>query len=119
VTIMHECTSVRHALSAERNGADIISSDGFECAGHPGEDDITGLILIPIASRALEVSLVASGGIADGRGMAAALALGAHGINTGTRSLCTKEAPVHEDIRTSRHARSSSSALCLSVGIGF
>lgn len=99
VTIVHKCTAVRHALSAERNGADIISIDGFECAGHPGEDDIPGLILIPVAARALKVPIVASGGLANGRGMAAALALGAHGISMGTRFLCTKEAPVHEDIK--------------------
>lgn len=99
IRILHKCTSVRHALSAERAGVDIISIDGFECAGHPGEDDIPGLILIPAAVRALRIPVIASGGIADGRGMAAALALGAQGVNMGTRFLCTREAPVHDDIK--------------------
>jgi NAD(P)H-dependent flavin oxidoreductase YrpB (nitropropane dioxygenase family) len=99
VTIVHKCTSVRHAVSAERAGVDIISIDGFECAGHPGEDDVPGLILIPLAARALTIPVVASGGIGDGRGMAAALALGAEGINMGTRFVCTREAPVHDDLK--------------------
>jgi nitronate monooxygenase len=97
--IVHKCTAVRHALSAERNGVDIISIDGFECAGHPGEDDVGGLILIPAAVRKLKIPVIASGGIADGRGMAAALALGAEGINMGTRFIATKEAPVHENYK--------------------
>lgn len=99
VTIVHKCTSLRHALSAERNGVDAISIDGFECAGHPGEDDVPGLVLIPIAARALRIPVIASGGIADGRGMAAALALGAEGVNMGTRFFVTREAPVHDDIK--------------------
>jgi NADH:quinone reductase (non-electrogenic) len=99
VKVLHKCTSVRHALSAERHGVDIVSIDGFECAGHPGEDDIPALILIPAAMRALKIPVIASGGIGDGRGMAAALALGAAGINMGTRFMCTKEAPVHENIK--------------------
>ena len=99
VRIVHKCTSVRHALSAERNGVDAVSIDGFECAGHPGEDDIPGLVLIPAAARALKVPVVASGGIADGRGMAAALALGADGINMGTRFCATVEAPLHDNIK--------------------
>jgi len=99
ILILHKCTSVRHALSAERAGVDIISIDGFECAGHPGEDDIPGLILIPAAVQALRIPVIASGGIADGRGMAAALALGAQGVNMGTRFLCTREAPVHDGIK--------------------
>lgn len=99
ITIVHKCTSVRHALSAERNGVDMISIDGFECAGHPGEDDVPGLVLIPLAVRALKVPVIASGGIADGRGMAAALALGAEGVNMGTRFLVTQEAPVHDNIK--------------------
>jgi nitronate monooxygenase len=99
IKVIHKCTAVRHALSAERNGVDAISIDGFECAGHPGEDDIPGLILIPAAARVVKIPLVASGGFADGRGMAAALALGAQGINMGTRFVCTKEAPVHENIK--------------------
>jgi nitronate monooxygenase len=99
ITIVHKCTSVRHALSAERNGVDMISIDGFECAGHPGEDDVPGLVLIPLAVRALQVPVIASGGIACGRGMAAALALGAEGVNMGTRFLVTQEAPVHDNIK--------------------
>ena len=99
ITILHKCTTVRHALSAQRNGVDIVSIDGFECAGHPGEDDIPGLVLIPLAARALSVPIIASGGIGDGRGMAAALALGAEGVNMGTRFICTREAPVHESIK--------------------
>lgn len=99
ITILHKCTTVRHALSAQRNGVDIVSIDGFECAGHPGEDDIPGLVLIPLAAKALRVPIIASGGIGDGRGMAAALALGAEGVNMGTRFVCTREAPVHESIK--------------------
>lgn len=99
VTIVHKCVAVRHALSAERNGVDIVSIDGFECAGHPGEDDIGGLILIPAAVDKLKIPVVASGGIGDGRGMAAALTLGAQGINMGTRFCATKEAPIHENIK--------------------
>jgi len=97
--VVHKCTSVRHALSAERYGVDAISIDGFECAGHPGEDDVPNLILIPAAVDALKVPVVASGGIGDGRAMAAALALGAEGINMGTRFMCTKEAPIHDNIK--------------------
>src|SRR3546814_60586 len=85
IRIIHKCVAVRHALSAERAGVDAISIDGFECAGHPGEDDIPGLVLIPIAARKLKIPVIASGGIGDGRGMAAALALGAEGVNMGTR----------------------------------
>jgi nitronate monooxygenase len=99
ITIVHKCTTVRHALSAERNGADMISIDGLECAGHPGEDDVGGLVLIPAAARALKIPLIASGGIADGRGMAAALALGAEGINMGTRFCATREAPIHDNVK--------------------
>ena len=99
IRIVHKCTTVRHALSAERSGVDVVSIDGFECAGHPGEDDIPGLVLIPIAAKALKIPIIASGGIGDGRGMAAALALGAEGINMGTRFVCTREAPVHESLK--------------------
>lgn len=99
VRILHKCTSVRHALSAERNGVDVISIDGFEAAGHPGEDDVPGLVLIPAAARALKIPVIASGGIADGHGMAAALTLGAQGINMGTRFMLTKEAPIHDAIK--------------------
>lgn len=99
VKIVHKCTTVRHALSAERNGVDVVSIDGFECAGHPGEDDVPGLVLLPIAARALTIPIIASGGIADGRGMAAALALGAEGVNMGTRFCVTQEAPIHYNIK--------------------
>jgi nitronate monooxygenase len=99
VTILHKCTAVRHAVSAEKNGADVISIDGFECAGHPGEDDIGGLVLIPAAADKLKVPILASGGFGDGRGLAAALALGAEGINMGTRFCATVEAPIHENIK--------------------
>ena len=99
VKILHKCTAVRHALSAERNGVDIVSIDGFECAGHPGEDDVPGLVLIPAAARALKIPCIASGGIADGYGLAASLVLGAEGVNMGTRFVATKEAPVHQNIK--------------------
>ena len=99
ITIVHKCTSVRHALAAQKRGVHIVSIDGFECAGHPGEDDVPGLVLIPAAVRALQIPVIASGGIADGAGMAAALALGAEGINMGTRFVATQEAPVHPDIK--------------------
>jgi len=99
VTIIHKCVAVRHALTSERLGVDAVSIDGFECAGHPGEEDIPGLVLIPLAARALRVPVIASGGIADGRGMAAALALGAAGVNMGTRFQVTREAPIHENIK--------------------
>jgi nitronate monooxygenase len=99
IKIVHKCTSVRHALSAERHGVDIVSIDGFECAGHPGEDDVPNLILVPAAARVLKVPIVASGGIGDGRAMAAVMALGAHGINMGTRFMCTVEAPIHEKVK--------------------
>jgi NADH:quinone reductase (non-electrogenic) len=99
IKIVHKATSVRHALSAQRAGVDAISIDGFECAGHPGEDDIPGLILIPAAAKALDIPIIASGGFGDGRGLVAALALGADGINMGTRFLCTVESPIHERIK--------------------
>ncbi len=99
IKIIHKCTSVRHALSAERKGVDAISIDGFECAGHPGEDDIPGLILIPAAADKVKIPLVASGGFGDGRGFLAALVLGAEGINMGTRFCATQEAPIHENLK--------------------
>ncbi len=99
ILIVHKCTSVRHAISAERHGVDMVSIDGFECAGHPGEDDIPGLVLIPIAAKALKIPVIASGGIGDGRGMAAALVLGAEGVNMGTRFMTTREAPIHDNIK--------------------
>ena len=99
VTILHKCTAVRHALSAEKAGCDIISIDGFECAGHPGEDDVPGLILIPAAADKVKIPLLASGGFGDGRGLVAALALGAEGINMGTRFCTTREAPIHPNVK--------------------
>ncbi|CAN7649114.1 nitronate monooxygenase family protein [Phenylobacterium sp. LjRoot219] len=99
IKVIHKCTAVRHALSAERMGVDAISIDGFECAGHPGEDDIPGLILIPAAADKVKIPMLASGGFADGRGMAAALALGADGVNMGTRFCATREAPIHENFK--------------------
>jgi NADH:quinone reductase (non-electrogenic) len=97
--VLHKCVAVRHAMSAERMGADVISIDGFECAGHPGEDDIPGLILIPAAADKVKIPMLASGGFGDGRGLVAALALGADGINMGTRFIATQEAPVHENVK--------------------
>ena len=99
IVVLHKCTAVRHALSAERMGVDVISIDGFECAGHPGEDDIPGLILIPAAVDKLRIPVIASGGFGDGRGLVAALALGAEGINMGTRFCATVEAPIHDNIK--------------------
>jgi len=99
VKVLHKCTAVRYALSAERNGVDAVSIDGFECAGHPGEDDIGGLVLFAIAAKKVKIPLIASGGIGDGRGMAAALALGVEGINMGTRFCATQEAPIHDAIK--------------------
>ena len=99
VKVIHKCVAVRHALKAEKLGVAAVSIDGFECAGHPGEEDVPGLILIPAAANRLSIPIVASGGIADGRGLAAALALGADGINMGTRFMVTKEAPIHEGIK--------------------
>ena len=99
VKVIHKCTSVRHALKAEAIGCDAVSVDGFECAGHPGEDDVPNLILLPVAASRLRIPMLASGGIADARGMVAALALGADGINMGTRFMATREAPIHENVK--------------------
>jgi nitronate monooxygenase len=99
VKIIHKCTSVRHALKAEAIGCDAVSVDGFECGGHPGEDDIPNMVLLPRAAEELKIPLVASGGMADARSLVAALSLGADGINMGTRFIATKEAPVHENVK--------------------
>lgn len=99
IKVIHKCTAVRHAVSAERMGADAISIDGFECAGHPGEDDIPGLILIPAAANKIKVPMLASGGFGDGRGLVAALALGADGINMGTRFCVTQEAEIADSFK--------------------
>ena len=99
IKVIHKCTSVRHGLSAERMGVDAISIDGFECAGHPGEDDVPGLILIPAAADKIKIPMIASGGFGDARGLVAALALGAEGINMGTRFMATVESPIHPNIK--------------------
>ncbi|AXE63637.1 nitronate monooxygenase [Hyphomonas sp. CACIAM 19H1] len=99
IRILHKCTSVRHAVSAEKRGVDAISIDGFECAGHPGEDDIPGLVLIPCAADQVSIPMIASGGFGDGRGLVAALALGADGINMGTRFCATQEARIHPNVK--------------------
>jgi NADH:quinone reductase (non-electrogenic) len=99
VKIIHKCTAVRHALKAQRIGCDAVSVDGFECGGHPGEDDIPNMILLPRAADELEIPFVASGGMADGRSLVAALALGADGMNMGTRFIATTEAPVHQNVK--------------------
>lgn len=99
IKVLHKCTSVRHAVKAQDLGVDAVSIDGFECAGHPGEDDIPGLVLIPAAADQVTIPLIASGGFADGRGLAAALALGADGVNMGTRFLATVESPVHQAVK--------------------
>jgi nitronate monooxygenase len=99
IKVIHKCTSVRHSLKAERIGCDAVSVDGFECGGHPGEDDIPNMILLPRAAEELKIPFVASGGMADGRSLVAALALGAAGMNMGTRFIATKEAPVHQNVK--------------------
>lgn len=99
IKIIHKCTSVRHSLKAERIGCDAVSVDGFECGGHPGEDDIPNMILLPRAAEELKIPFVASGGMGTGSQLVAALALGADGINMGTRFIATKEAPVHENVK--------------------
>ncbi len=99
IKVIHKCTSVRHALKAQDIGCDAVSVDGFECGGHPGEDDVPNFILLPRAAEELEIPFIASGGMADARSLVAALALGADGINMGTRFLATQEAPVHENVK--------------------
>ncbi len=99
VKVIHKCTSVRHSLKAQSIGCDAVSVDGFECGGHPGEDDIPNFILLPRAAEELDIPFVASGGMADGRSLVAALALGAEGMNMGTRFMATKEAPIHDNVK--------------------
>ena len=106
IKVIHKCTSVRHSLKAERIGCDAVSVDGFECGGHPGEDDIPNMILLPRAAEELKIPFVASGGMADGRSLVAALALGASGMNMGTRFIATKEAPVHQNVKNALVAAS-------------
>ena len=99
IKVIHKCTAVRHALKAQSIGCDAVSVDGFECGGHPGEDDIPNMILLPRAADELEIPFVSSGGQADGRSLVASLAMGADGMNMGTRFIATKEAPVHENVK--------------------
>jgi NAD(P)H-dependent flavin oxidoreductase YrpB (nitropropane dioxygenase family) len=99
IKVIHKCTAVRHALKAESIGCDAVSVDGFECGGHPGEDDIPNMILLPRAAEELKIPFIASGGMADGRSLVAALALGAEGMNMGTRFIATQEAPVHQHVK--------------------
>jgi NADH:quinone reductase (non-electrogenic) len=99
IKVIHKCTSVRHSLKAEAIGCDAVSVDGFECGGHPGEDDVPNFILLPRAAEELRIPFVASGGMADGRSLVAALALGADGINMGTRFMATREAPIHDNVK--------------------
>ena len=99
IKVIHKCTSVRHSLKAERIGCDAVSVDGFECGGHPGEDDVPNMILLPRAADELKIPFVASGGMADARSLVAALAMGAAGMNMGTRFMATKEAPIHDNVK--------------------
>ncbi|KAJ3208297.1 hypothetical protein HDU67_006811 [Dinochytrium kinnereticum] len=99
IIVIHKCTAIRHALSAQKVGVDFLSIDGFECAGHPGEDDIPNFVLLAKAAKKLSIPFIASGGIGDGRGLAGALALGAEGVNMGTRFMCTVESPIHHNIK--------------------
>jgi NADH:quinone reductase (non-electrogenic) len=99
IKVIHKCTSVRHSLKAERIGCDAVSVDGFECGGHPGEDDIPNMILLPRAAEELKIPFVASGGMADARSLVAVLAMGAAGMNMGTRFMATKEAPIHDNVK--------------------
>ncbi|MBX3485617.1 nitronate monooxygenase family protein [Phenylobacterium sp.] len=99
IKVIHKCTSVRHSLKAEAIGCDAVSVDGFECGGHPGEDDVPNWILLPRAAEELKIPFVASGGVANGKQLVAALAMGAEGVNLGTRFIATKEAPVHENVK--------------------
>jgi nitronate monooxygenase len=99
IKVIHKATTVRHAIKGQSLGVDAISIDGFDCAGHPGEDDVPGLVLIPAAADQLEIPIIASGGFADARGLVGALALGADAVNMGTRFMCTAESPIHENIK--------------------
>jgi len=99
IKVIHKCTSVRHAVKAEKIGCDAVSIDGFEAAGHPGEDDVTTMILVPLTRDAIDLPIIASGGLGDGRGLVGALGLGADGINMGTRFVATREAPVHPNVK--------------------
>lgn len=106
IKVIHKCTSVRHSLKAEKIGCDAVSVDGFECGGHPGEDDIPNMILLPRAAEELSIPFVASGGMGNGQQLAAALSMGADGINMGTRFIATEEAPVHQNVKNALVAAS-------------
>src|SRR5439155_22792422 len=106
ITVIHKCTSVRHSLKAQSIGCDAVSVDGFECGGHPGEDDVPNFILLPRAAEELSIPFVASGGMADARSLVGALALGAEGMNMGTRFMATVEAPIHENVKRATVAAS-------------
>jgi nitronate monooxygenase len=99
IKVIHKCTSARHSVTAQRLGVDVISIDGFECAGHPGEDDVTLMVLLPATVDQVDIPVIASGGMADGRSLVAALALGAEGVNMGTRFMATQEAKIHENVK--------------------
>ena len=117
IKVIHKCTSVRHSLKAERIGCDAVSVDGFECGGHPGEDDVPNMILLPRAAEELKIPFVASGGMADARSLVAALAMGADGMNMGTRFIATKEAPVHENVKKALVAASELDTRLIMRGI--
>lgn len=113
IKVIHKCTTARHARKAEQIGVDAVSIDGFECAGHVGEDDIPGLILIPATVAQVDIPVIASGGFGDARGLVAALALGAEGINMGTRFMCTRESPVHDNIKQTIVANSEADTILI------
>src|SRR5436309_5290414 len=117
IKVIHNCTSVRHSLKAEQIGCDAVSVDGFECGGHPGEDDMPNMILLPRAAEELKIPFVASGGMADARSLVAALAMGADGMNMGTRFIATKEAPVHENVKKALVAASELDTRLIMRGI--
>ena len=118
IKVLHKCTTVRHAIKAEQLGADVVCIDGFECAGHPGRDDVPGLVLIPLAVDAVQIPVVACGGFSDGRGLVAALALGAEGINMGTRFMLTSESPMHDNIKQRMLSASERDTLLLGRSYG-
>lgn len=118
VKVIHKCTSVRHALSAEKYGADAVCVTGFESAGHPGEDDVPSLVLVPRVVDEVQVPVIASGGFADGRGLAAAIALGAVGVNMGTRFLVTRESPIHPDAKTGLAAATERDTALIARSLG-
>ena len=117
IKVIHKCTSVRHALKAQSIGCDAVSVDGFECGGHPGEDDVPNFILLPRAADELKIPFVASGGMSDGRSLVAALALGAEGVLMGTRFMCTQEARIHDNIKTWMHTLNENDTILIQKSI--